>query len=75
MNVFDSPRLFRSVLERTGETTVLVLGDMHKGEYAPEVERVLRAGRWRYLDARSCTLDHYGRFCGVVMSAAHPLLC
>jgi predicted O-methyltransferase YrrM len=64
----------RSVLEWVGEKTILVLDDMHKEEFALEVERALRSSRWRYFDARTCTMDQYGRFCGVVLSAAHPLL-
>ena len=67
-------RELRNVLEHVGPTAILVLDDMHKEEYAPEVERTLRTGRWRYFDASACTMDQYGRFCGVVVSATHPLL-
>jgi predicted O-methyltransferase YrrM len=62
------------ILQKIGDTTILVLDDMHKEEYVPTVERELRTGQWRYFDARSHTMDHYGRFCGVVLRATHPLL-
>jgi hypothetical protein len=42
---------------------------MHKEEYALEVERALSAGRWRYVDPRPWSLDHFGRFCGVILHA------
>jgi len=67
-------REFPILLQQVAHKTVLVLDDMHKEEYIPAVEQELRAGRWRYFDAGLYTMDHYGRFCGVVLSAAHPLL-
>lgn len=62
------------LLQRIGQKTVLVLDDMHKEEYAATVEREMRTGEWRYFDALPYTMDHYGRFCGIVLPAAHPLL-
>lgn len=63
-------RLLPEVVNRVAAPGVLVLDDMHKGEYAADVERVLLGGAWRYIDGRPWSLDGFGRFVGVILRGA-----
>lgn len=66
--------LLPAVLTLAGAEGIVVLDDLHKEEYWPWVDLALTADRWRYVDTRQATLDHFGRYCGLAVPAGHPLL-
>lgn len=60
-----------AVLRYAAPHAVVVLDDLHKEEYLPGANRVLREGGWHYRTQRPATLDEFGRFCGLAVRENH----